>query len=63
LQLRFETVNTTNTPQFSNPNATCCTANNANFGAVTGTISSGSGSINAGTGSPRTLQLGAKFTF
>ncbi|HEV1283653.1 MAG TPA: TonB-dependent receptor, partial [Bryobacteraceae bacterium] len=63
LQLRFETVNTTNTPQFANPNATCCTSNNANFGAVTGTISSGSGSINAGTGSPRTLQLGAKFTF
>jgi hypothetical protein len=63
LQLRFETVNTTNTPQFSNPNGTCCTANNANFGAVTGTLSSGSGSINAGTGGPRTLQLAAKFTF
>jgi hypothetical protein len=30
---------------------------------VTGTIASGSGSINAGTGSPRTLQLAAKFTF
>ena len=63
LQLRFETVNTTNTPQFANPNATCCTSNNANFGAVTSTVSSGSGSINAGTGSPRTLQLAAKFTF
>jgi hypothetical protein len=63
LQLRFETVNTTNTPQFGLPNTTCCTANNANFGAVTGTVGSGSGSINAGTGGPRTLQLAGKFTF
>ena len=37
LQLRLETVNTTNTPQFANPNGSCCTANNANFGFVTGT--------------------------
>jgi Carboxypeptidase regulatory-like domain len=63
LQLRFETVNTTNTPQFANPNASCCTANNANFGTITGTISSGSGSVNAGTGNPRTIQLAAKLTF
>jgi hypothetical protein len=63
LQLRFETVNTTNTPQFSNPNATCCTSNNANFGFVTGTYGTGSGSINSGTGGPRTLQLAGKFTF
>jgi hypothetical protein len=60
---RFETVNTTNTPQFSNPNGSCCTANNSNFGFVTGTIGSGSGSINAGTGGPRTLQLAGTFTF
>jgi hypothetical protein len=63
LQLRFETVNTTNTPQFSNPNGTCCTSNNANFGYVTGTYGTGSGSINSGTGGPRTLQLAGKFTF
>jgi len=63
LQLRFETVNTTNTPQFSNPNGGCCTSNNANFGFVTGTLGSGSGSINAGTGGPRTLQLAGKFSF
>ena len=63
VQLRLETVNTTNTPQFSNPNATCCTANNANFGFVTGTLSSGSGSVNSGTGGPRSVQLAAKFTF
>ncbi len=63
LQLRLETVNTTNTPQFANPNGGCCTSNNANFGFVTGTIGSGSGSVNAGTGGPRSLQLAAKLTF
>ncbi len=63
LQLRLETVNTTNTPQFANPNDTCCTANNANFGFVTGTVSSGSGSVNSGTGGPRSVQLAAKLTF
>ena len=63
MQLRFETQNTTNSPQFSNPNGSCCTSNNANFGFVTGTISSGSGSINSGAGAPRSLQLGVKFTF
>jgi hypothetical protein len=63
LQLRLETVNTTNTPQFANPNGSCCTANNANFGFVTGTVGSGSGSVNAGTGGPRSIQLAAKLTF
>ena len=63
LQLRLETVNTTNTPQFANPNGSCCTANNANFGFVTGTVGSGSGSVNSGTGGPRSVQLAAKLTF
>lgn len=63
LQLRLETVNTTNTPQFANPNGGCCTANNANFGFITGTVGSGSGSVNAGTGGPRSVQVAAKFTF
>jgi len=63
LQLRAETVNLTNTPQFANPNGGCCTANNANFGYITSTLSSGSGSINGGTGGPRSIQLGAKLTF
>ncbi|HUA57438.1 MAG TPA: carboxypeptidase regulatory-like domain-containing protein [Verrucomicrobiae bacterium] len=63
MQLRLETVNTTNTPQFANPNTGCCTSNNANFGYVTGTIGSGSGSVNAGTGGPRSVQLAVKFTF
>jgi hypothetical protein len=63
MQFRLETVNTTNTPQFANPNGTCCTANNANFGYITGTVGSGSGSVNAGTGGPRSVQLAVKFTF
>jgi len=63
LRLRLDTVNTTNTPQFANPNGGCCTANNANFGFVTGTVSSGSGSVNSGTGGPRSIQLAAKLTF
>jgi hypothetical protein len=63
MQIRFETLNTTNTPQFSTPSAGCCTSNNANFGFVTGTISSGSGSVNAGSGAPRSVQLAVKFTF
>ncbi len=57
LQLRFETLNTTNTPQFSNPN----TGFGSNFGFITGTLSSGTG-VN-GTGGGRVVQLGAKITF
>jgi hypothetical protein len=63
MQIRMDTVNMTNTPQFANPNSGCCTSNNANFGAVTGTVSSGSGSVNAGSGAPRSLQLSVRFTF
>ena len=57
LQLRLETLNTTNTPQFSNPN----TGFGSNFGFITGTLSSGTG-VN-GTGGGRVVQLGAKITF
>ena len=57
LQLRMETFNTTNTPQFSNPN----TGFGSNFGFITGTIGSGFG-IN-GTGGGRSVQLGAKIVF
>jgi hypothetical protein len=63
MQLRFETVNMTNTPQFANPNSGCCTSNNANFGAVTGTVGSGTGSINSGSGNPRSVQLAVRFVF
>jgi hypothetical protein len=57
LQMRLETLNTTNTAQFSNPN----TGFGSNFGFVTGTLSSGTG-VN-GTGGGRVVQLGAKITF
>jgi outer membrane receptor protein involved in Fe transport len=57
LQLKLETFNTTNTPQFSNPN----TGFGSNFGFITGTLSSGTG-VN-GTGGGRAVQLGAKVTF
>jgi len=58
LQLRAETFNVTNTPQFSNPNTSLTSST---FGYVTGTLGSGTG-VN-GTGGGRALQLGAKFTF
>jgi hypothetical protein len=57
LQLRLESLNVTNTPQFSNPN----TSFGSNFGFITSTISSGTG-VN-GTGGGRVVQLGAKLTF
>ncbi len=57
LQLRGESLNVTNTPQFSNPN----TGFGSNFGFITGTISSGTG-VN-GTGGGRVVTLAAKITF
>ena len=57
LQLRLETLNSTNTAQFSNPN----TGFGSNFGFITNTLSSGTG-VN-GTGGGRVVQLGAKVTF
>jgi hypothetical protein len=63
MQLRFETINLTNTPQFSNPNTSCClSTGSTNFGTITGTVGSGSG-VNAGTGGPRSAQVAVKFTF
>ncbi|HEX4748240.1 MAG TPA: carboxypeptidase regulatory-like domain-containing protein [Bryobacteraceae bacterium] len=59
LQLRCDSFNFTNTPEFSNPN-TSVTAG-ASFGTITGTLGSGSG-VN-GTGGGRSLQLAAKFSF
>jgi hypothetical protein len=58
LQLRGETFNFTNTPEFGNPNTSCCSGN---FGVITGTLGSGTG-VN-GTGGGRALQLGAKISF
>ena len=57
LQLRLETLNMTNTAQFSNPN----TGFGSNFGFITGTLSSGTG-VN-GTGGGRVVQLGVRVTF
>jgi len=59
-QLRGDAFNLTNTPTFSNPNATCCWLTNATTGAVnynnyaviTGTASS-----------PRQLQVGGYLRF
>jgi hypothetical protein len=58
LEMRVETFNFTNTPQFANPQTSIT---NANFGYVTGTVGSGTG-VN-GTGGGRAVQLGAKLSF
>jgi len=58
VEVRAETFNFTNTPQFSNPQGSLT---NSNFGYVTGTLGSGTG-VN-GTGGGRALQLGAKVSF
>ena len=55
IELRAETFNLTNTPQFANPSASMTSST---FGYVTSTLGSGTG-VN-GTGGGRVLQLGAK---
>jgi hypothetical protein len=62
LEIRGESMDMTNTPSFANPNGTCCTSTNANFGAVTGTLNSGSG-VNGIGQFGRSFQLAAKVTF
>jgi len=62
LEVRGESFDLTNTPAFSNPNGTCCTSNNANFGVVSGTINSGSG-VNGVGSFGRSIQLGARLMF
>ncbi len=68
MQLRLDSINITNTPQFSNPNTSCgntgasavsCTG--GSFGFVTGTLSSGTG-VN-GTGGGRVVTLALKVFF
>ena len=49
---QVDAFNLTNTPHYSNPNTTCCTAQNASFGQITGT-----------NGTAREIQLGGHFTF
>jgi len=58
IELRGETFNATNTPQFSNPQGSLTSSS---FGYVTGTQSSGTG-VN-GTGGGRAMQLGLKVSF
>jgi hypothetical protein len=58
LQLRADSLNVTNTPQFNNPQTSMT---NANFGYVTSTLSSGTG-VN-GTGGGRVVTGGVKLTF
>jgi len=59
MQLRLDSFNVTNTPQFSNPNTSGI--GTANFGIVTGTIGSGTG-VN-GTGGGRAISYGVKIYF
>ncbi|HWY48775.1 MAG TPA: carboxypeptidase regulatory-like domain-containing protein [Bryobacteraceae bacterium] len=65
LELRAETFNFTNTPEFSNPcgGSGCQQASltSSTFGYVTSTLGSGTG-VN-GTGGGRALQLGVRVTF
>ncbi len=58
LELRGESFNFTNTPQFNNPGNTL---GSSNFGYVTSTLSSGTG-VN-GVGGGRAIQLGVKLMF
>jgi hypothetical protein len=62
-EVRIDAVQLSNTPQFANPNAGSGNIFTAgNFGQVTSTLGSGSGSVN-GIGGGRSLQGSAKFTF
>jgi hypothetical protein len=58
LELRCDSFNFTNTPEFSNP---VTDVTSSSFGHITGTLGSGTG-VN-GTGGGRAIQLGAKFSF
>jgi hypothetical protein len=57
-ELRCDSFNLTNTPEFSNPGTDITSST---FGRVTGTLGSGTG-VN-GTGGGRALQLAAKLSF
>jgi hypothetical protein len=52
LRVRADAFNAMNTPHFSNPNTTCCTAQSASFGVIAGTATP-----------PRQLQFGVHFAF
>lgn len=52
MQVRGDFFNAMNTPHFSNPGTSCCTAQSGSFGVITGTATP-----------PRQIQLGLHFTF
>jgi hypothetical protein len=60
LEVRLDAFQLSNTPQFGNPNVSCCSS--SSFGTVTSTLGSGQGSVN-GVGGGRTLQGSAKLSF
>jgi hypothetical protein len=51
LRVRADAFDAFNTPHFNGPGTTCCTAQSAGFGVITG------------TSTPRQLQLGVHFAF
>jgi hypothetical protein len=60
MQLRLDSINVTNTPQFGQPNSS--SIGSASFGIVTTTLSSGTGVMNA-TGGGRAVNWGMKIFF
>jgi hypothetical protein len=60
LEVRLDTFQLSNTPQFGQPNGSGVTA--SSFGTITSTLGSGQGSVN-GVGGGRTLQGAIKFSF
>ncbi|HWG19099.1 MAG TPA: carboxypeptidase regulatory-like domain-containing protein [Terracidiphilus sp.] len=60
MEVRVDAFQLSNTPQFGQPNGSCCGA--ASFGTITGTLGSGQGSVN-GVGGGRTLQGSLKVSF
>ena len=60
LTTRIDAFQLSNTPQFNSPNVGSITA--GNFGQVTSTVGSGSGTVN-GIGGGRSLQASAKISF
>ena len=54
IKVRVDAFNAFNTPHFANPGTTCCTAQSAGFGVITGTD---------GSNPNRQLQLGIHFAF
>jgi hypothetical protein len=60
LEVRVDAFQLSNTPQFGQPNGSCC--GSSSLGTITSTLGSGQGSVN-GVGGGRTLQGSAKFSF